>query len=153
MTTKAIELNLNTQDRLARLDQTVRDIITVLSHETQAVKAIDINAFTALQEKKSALFEQYQTDINALLLRKDELKTLPDPVKEKIRLWERELSVARLENMSHLERAGKSFARLRDRIVQVAKESALRTHARYGASGSLELNSRRTISTGVQDHV
>jgi hypothetical protein len=137
--------------RLTRLQSTVSAIIDLLHLETAAVKAIDLGTFVTLQDNKAELFTVYGDDIRALIAQQNDLKLLPDLAKNKIRNWEKELSVARIENMSTLERAGKSFARLRDRIVQIAKDSALRMNAQYGANGTLQVNSRRAISTGVHD--
>jgi hypothetical protein len=137
--------------RISRLEQTVRTMIALLKQETDAVRAIDVATFSQLQTTKSDLFDIYRVDIKALLNNKGDLKTLPDTVKDRIRGWEQDLSIARVENMSVLERAGKSFTRLRDRIVFLAKDSVMRSSAKYGANGALQMNSRKAISTGVHD--
>lgn len=152
MTTPATD-TITLEKRLARLEETVKALITLLHQETEAVKAINVRAFTELQKMKDDLLEIYQSDMAALLIRKADLKTLPDGTKEKIRAFERNLSIARIENMSALERAGKSFTRLRDRIVHIARESVLRNTAGYGANGQFQMNTRKAISTGVQGHV
>jgi hypothetical protein len=141
------------ETRLGRLEETVRTMIGVLRQETDAVKAIDLETFAGLQKIKGDLFDVYQADIKTLLSRKNELKTMPEPVKERIRHFERDLSVARTDNMSALDRAGKSFLRLRDRIVHIARDTALRNGAQYGANGMLAMRTNRAISTGHQDQV
>lgn len=153
MNTSTQELNLSVEKRLARLEDTVRAFITLLRQETEAVKAIDLRTFSNLQALKNDLFDIYHLDMKALLTRKGDLKTLPENTKEKIRSFERDMAVARVENMSVLERAGKSFTRLRDRIVDIARDSVLRNTAQYGANGQLQMNARKAISTGVQDRV
>lgn len=141
------------ETRLVRLEETVKAMVGLLKQETDAVKAIDLHLFAKLQQTKADLFQIYHSDIKALLGNKDELRTLPDHIKTRIRAWEQNLSIGRVENMSTLERAGKSFTRLRDRIVHLAKDSVIRTTAKYGANGTLQINSRKVLSTGIQDRV
>lgn len=148
-----VDSQMTVERRVSRLEETVRAIITLLQHETNAVKAINVHAFSELQKLKNDLFDIYHLDMKALLIKKGDLKTLPEAAKERIRTMERDLSVARMENMSVLERAGKSFTRLRDRIVHIARDSVLRNTAQYGANGQLQMNARKAISTGVQDRV
>ena len=153
MSLQTADMDLSLLDRLGRMDQTVAAMITLLKQETEAVRAIDVQTFAKIQTTKNDLFDIYHTDIKALLARKGELKTLPEDIKSRIRNWEHNLSIARMENISVLERAGKSFTRLRDRIVHLAKDSVLRVTAKYGANGALQVNSRKAISTGVHDRV
>ena len=136
--------------RCSRLEGTVRAMIDLLRLETIAVKAVDIQAFANLQKGKYDLFDAYQSDVHAMLDHRAQLKTLPEGVKDRIRGFERDLSLARVENMSVLERAGKSFERLRDRVVHIARDTAMRNASAYGANGLMQ-NARRAISTGVQD--
>ncbi len=151
-TTTTMDPTMPTEKRLARLEETVRALIKLLQQETIAVKAIDLQTFSKLQTVKNDLLDIYHDDMKPLLTHKNELKTLPDAVKERIRAFERDMSIARMENLSALERAGKSFTRLRDRIVHIARESVLRHTAQYGANGQLQTRARKAISTGVQDH-
>lgn len=153
MTIHVSEAALTLTDRLGRLEETVKAMIVLLRQETEAVRAIDVQAFAKLQNAKNDLFDIYHNDIRAMMSQKSELKTLPEETKIRIRQWEHELSIARVENISVLERAGKSFTRLRDRIVHIAKDSVLRVTAKYGSNGALQVNSRQTISTGIQDRV
>ena len=139
--------------RINRLDETVRALIALLHKETAAVKASDLNTFTQLQPIKSDLYDVYQTEIQALLSHKDQLKTLPSTTKERIRGFEEKLATACTESLSALERASKSFMRLRDRIMNVARETALRAGAQYGSNGELRMRTNRVISTGHQDRV
>lgn len=151
MTTTPTDEKLDLIPVLDRMENTVDSMITLLRQETIAVQAIDIPTFTQLQQTKNELFDIYHSDMKCLLGHKEELKSLPDMVKDKIRAWEKSLSIARIDSVATLERAGKSFTRLRDRIVFLAKDSVLRTGARYGADGALLMNTRKAISTGVQD--
>lgn len=153
MSTQTTDANMSLNDRLGRMEQTVSAMIALLKQETEAVRAIDVQTFAKLQASKNDLFDIYHTDIKALLSCRNDLKALPDDIKSRIRNWEHHLSIARVENISVLERAGKSFTRLRDRIVHVAKDSVLRVTAKYGANGALQMNSRKAISTGLQDRV
>lgn len=150
--TTTIDTAIAPEKHVARLEETVHALIKLLQQETIAVKAIDVQTFSKLQTVKNDLLDIYHADMKPLLAQKNELKKLPESVKEKIRAFERDMSVARMENLSALERAGKSFTRLRDRIVHIARESVLRHTAQYGANGQLQTRARKAISTGVQDH-
>lgn len=147
------DTNMTPEKRLGRIEETVRSIIVLLGQETQAVKAINLQTFNDIQSLKTNLFEIYHDDIKAILIKKGDLKFLPEPAKERIRKLERDLSVARTENMAALERAGKSFSRLRDRVVHIARDTVLRNTAQYGSNGQLQMNIRKPISTGLHDRV
>ncbi len=138
-------------DHLSRLEKTVMAFIKLLADETKAVQAVDLKTFSTLQTTKDHLFGLYQADIKGLIGHKESLRTLPDTTKEKIRALENNLSEARHQNLSALERAGKSFGRLRDRIVYVAREAAQRQGTSYGANGQFANRQNRIISTGIHD--
>lgn len=140
-----------TEAQMKGLEQTVSAMITLLGKETEAVKAIDVSTFIALQDEKSVVLDDYQSRLRTLLTHKENIKTLPDSMKQRMRDLEHSLSIARVENMARLERAGKSFERLRDRIVHIARETAIRTGASYGPTGLMRTSARKTISTGVHD--
>jgi hypothetical protein len=147
--TNMVGTSINLDPTLHRLESTVQAIMALLSRETAAVKAIDLTTFSTLQAAKNTLLDTYQADIKTLVAHKDHLKTLPEATKTRIRDMERDLSVARMANLSALERAGKSFTRLRDRIVAVARDTALRSGAPYNAAGMLHLRTRKTLTTGT----
>jgi hypothetical protein len=136
---------------LARLENTVKALIDLLRAETIAIKAIDMRTFGKLHQSKELLLGAYQSDMQTLLGRKGDLKNLPERAKDSIRRFENDMAAVRVENLSALERAGKSFSRLRDRIVYIARETAIRQSAQYGADGQLQTRPNRAISTGLKD--
>lgn len=151
--TSNTEKDMSLQGRLLRVEETVKALITLLKQETRAVQATDLQTFTQLQTAKNDLYELYHNDIRNLIMRKDDLKDLPDNIKDRLRAWEAELSNTAHLNSSALGLASKSFGRLRDRVMHFAKESVLRVSAQYGANGSLRINERRVLSTGHQERV
>lgn len=133
------------------LSSAVTYLIDILGRETTAVKEININEFTSLQAQKSDALHQYSMHMNALLNQKNQIKLLPESVKSRIRHFEENLSLARTENMTALERAGKSMERLRDRIAQIARDSVIQSGTSYGPNGKMYNSARKAISTGLSD--
>lgn len=138
---------------LARLEETIKALMDLLKQETKAVDTVDVSTFTQLQSVKNDLYELYHQDMRALMTRKDELKALPEESKNRLRRFETDLAAITHGNKSALERASATFTRLRDRMINLTKESVMKSRATYGANGAPTLNTRRAISTGHQERV
>lgn len=142
---------LSIEGHINDLSSTVDHLVDILGRETVAVKEIDIKEFSSIQALKSDALNRYNTHLHGLLLQKEKMKMLPDTIKNRIRTFEEKLSIARMENMAALDRAGKSMMRLRDRIAQIARDTVIQNGASYGPNGRMYSNVRKAISTGLSD--
>lgn len=139
------------ESRLARLEETMATLLSLLGKEAAAAKAVDLSSFEKLQTIKKDLFDVYQDDVNALIGDKESLKRVAGPAKDRLKTLENKLASARTASLSAIDAASKSFTRLRERIVHIARDNALRSTAQYGANGVLRLRTHRVISTGLSD--
>ena len=142
----------NITARIERLGETSKTLVHLMKQEAEAVKDVDMKTFGQLQTIKDQLYDIYRSDISVLLEDKAALKNLPDSTKDHLRKLDGDLAVASAESLVALERAGRGFVRLRERVAQLARETVARRTSQYGADGALNVRSHRVISTGVSEH-
>lgn len=142
---------ISTEARLARVEETMITLLALLTKEADAAKAVDLESFAKLQSIKKDLFDVYQDDVRTLIADKESLKRVPAPTKERLKSFESKLAAARVNSLAAIDAASKSFTRLRERVVHIARDNALRSTAQYGANGALRLRTHRLISTGLSD--
>ncbi|MBN8521052.1 MAG: hypothetical protein J0L77_04035 [Alphaproteobacteria bacterium] len=119
----------------------------VLVRETQALDNADNESFMLLQEHKVSLAREYQSGISQLLSRKDEIRLLADPAaKARLSIQQAEFHDTVELNRERLDRMRKSFSRIGERIMSVARETVKKeTQFAYGASGQMQQGAKGSI--------
>jgi hypothetical protein len=129
-----------------RFVMTVSQLQALLAKETDYLKVADRNSFLKLQDEKVAVAQNYQRDIFAV---KNIAKTLKSKYPSLVPyLHEKQagLSLIISENEKALKRMEKSTKRLTDRIMDIARETAIEKNSvAYGAAGELDRSKRASM--------
>ncbi len=136
---------------MVRMIGIIDTLAKVMIEETSIVSKADTPSFFALQDRKLAAAHDYQNGAADIFSRTEEFKKIDETLKREFEARESAFRVVAEENRSALDRMAKSTKRLGDRIMNAARESVTGKSIRYGASGKLESNQRRSVSMGVQE--
>ncbi len=106
----------------------INSFSNVLVAETDALKEINFKKVDSLQEEKKNLAKQYQTSIQDLSDRKDELTNLDINTREKLKQTRTHFNTILEANLNALDAARNSNQRLVDYILDIARQSIKEDH-------------------------
>jgi hypothetical protein len=124
----------------------------VYEAETEALKNADTPTFLALQEEKmqSAVF--YESGINEIIARKDEMKNVDPQVKRKLNQMQKDFAELSQRNMDALQRMQRTTDRLSGKIRTAAKDAAKKNRVfSYGQNGQIADDAHKHISISLQE--
>lgn len=136
--------------------QDVMDSIGVLSNlyiqETDALVDADTQTFISLQEQKFEAANHYQSGVESLLKRKDEMKHISTEKKEQLAATQKEFSTITKQNKDALERMQRCVNRLNGTIRRAAKEAANKDiRLSYDKCGTIKKGKNKRISIGINE--
>lgn len=133
------------QDMMATIDA----LRGVYVRETEALENTDTKTFLSLQDEKLEIAQLYKRGIEALMTRKDDLKSASPTVKGQLAAAQKEFATLANRNMEALQRMQRSTERLGHTIMGAAKDAARKQQAfSYGENGLVHKNEKKTVSMG-----
>lgn len=143
---------INPDTALEGVMATIRQLFTVYERETEALENVDTNTFLSLQDEKITSARAYQTGMENLLARKDEIRKASPATKQRFEQMQADFSALSQRNMEALSRMRRTMDRLGETLRRVAKDTARKQQViSYGADGTLREDDRKRISTGVSE--
>ncbi len=120
--------------------------------ETNALENADTNTFFSLQDKKLEAAKHYESGIQQIIGRSDEMKTASPHLKKKLKDMQVEFSDLAQQNMQALERMKRCTERLGQTLRHAAKETARKKRSfSYGETGVINSANRKSLSMGVSE--
>lgn len=139
----------------AKAMQEMMAIIDVLRsvyvEETAALKAADTKTFFSLQDRKIEAAQNYHAGLSETLIRKDEISKIRPQMKSMFGQKQEEFSVIAKENLEALDRMRRTADRLGKRIMQTARDTALRDSVSYGVNGNLTAYKNKPVTMGLNE--
>jgi len=118
----------------------------IMLKENEALGCANTSAFLALQEEKMETALRYETLVNALMNRKDDIKSAEDNLKKQLERLQESFGSVAAENRTLIDRMRNATQRLADRIMKSARaEAEKQTQFAYGASGKMQKGTKATI--------
>jgi hypothetical protein len=132
--------------------ETIDSLRGIYTKENEALSAADTKAFLELQEKKLEVARDYQSGIETMLTRKDQMKTVNPLLKKRLVESQKNFSDLTTKNMELLKRMQKSTHRLGEVIMNAAKDAAKsqRSHV-YGETGTIRGAEKKSVSMGLSE--
>lgn len=142
----------NPDAALENMMATIRQLVTVYELETQALENVDTNTFLSLQDEKIAKARLYQTGMEELLGRKEEIRKANPAVKQKFEQMQADFSALSRRNMEALSRMQRTMERLGGTLRRAAQDAAKKQRAvSYGSNGILRDDDGKQISMGISE--
>lgn len=159
--TQQVQTNTEEQDFILSANpnkaiQEMMDSIDVLRkvyiRETEALVAADSEKFLSLQEEKLGAARNYESGIEQILARKDEIKMADPSLKNRLEDMQKDFARLADKNLDALGRMSRTLGRLGNSIRNAARETAAQQRAvSYGKDGTIHKAERKTISTGLSE--
>ena len=132
--------------------ETIDSLRGIYIKENEALDAADTKAFLELQERKLEVARDYQSGIETILARKDQMKSVNPLLKNRLIQMQKNFSELTAKNMDSLKRMQKSTHRLGEVIMNAAKDAAKsqRSHV-YGETGTLRGAEKKSVSMGLSE--
>lgn len=145
-TYNVVTLNKDPKKAMQEMMDIIDNLRGIMQAENEALNSTDTKAFIAIQDDKIAAARVYQSGVNQMITRKQEMKTAPAAMKSKLEEKRSDFLVLAEENLQALERMRKGMSRLSDRIMNIAKSEAEKSQKFvYGAHGKLEGTGKASI--------
>ena len=150
---RPIALPTDTKKAAKAMLQIIGDVKDVYERETEALKTYDINAFNAIQEEKMTAVLKYQSGVQQMQDRRDEVRANAPEFRMQLEEEHANFTVMLQRNMDAIKRAKSTMARMTDRIRTAAQESVKRDYATsYGETGSVNNPAnKKPLSTGISE--
>lgn len=143
-------LSKNPDQAMQEMMDIIDNFKDVLVEETKALDETDTKTFFNLQDRKREIARDYQSGVNQILVRKDEMKQASPAAKAKLEKMRENFFETTQENMKAIERMNKGMKRLSDRIMSIARDNAQQKQQLvYKPSG--EIYKSRKTSIGVNE--
>lgn len=145
-------LSRDANKALQEMMATIDALRGILVRETQALQHADTESFMLLQDHKLNVARDYQTGMAQLLARKDEIRLTADPgLKARLSNQQSDFHETVEVNRESLDRMRRSFHRLGERIMSVAREAVKKeTQFAYGATGQMQAAGKGSIGVNEQ---
>lgn len=145
-------ISKNSQHILEQAIVNIERLHHVYESETRALDTADTQEFLTLQSQKFQAAQSYQSCIQEILNRKDEMKDMDPAMKEKLVQMQRDFSVLAEKNLQALSRMQGTVTRLGNTIRRAATDAARRQMSfSYGETGKLEDTPKKGISIGLNE--
>lgn len=136
------------QEMMSTIDH-LRDVYI---KETDALENSDSKAFLALQNDKLNAAQNYQSGIEQILIRKDEMRSVDPSLRKRLQKIQSEFAELGKKNMDALTRMQRCTERIGKRIRNAAKDAVHKNRAfSYDARGSLQKMEKKSVSTGISE--
>ncbi|MBI2235336.1 MAG: flagellar protein FlgN [Micavibrio aeruginosavorus] len=149
--TRTPVLSADPHKALQDMMQTIDTMRSVYEEETQALRVADLKAFFALQNKKIAAATDYHAGIAELISRKEEILDVHPDLKNIFNRKHSEFSAVAADNLDALTRMRRTVDRLSHRVMQAARDAAVRDSVNYSARGSMNNPRNRPITMGLNE--
>ncbi len=128
---------------------TIDSLRVVYEQETEALLNADTKGFLAVQDEKFRRAKAYQTGVEELLARKDEMKDVNIELKKKLEKMQKDFSELSRSNMIALERMQRTMERLNGTIRSAVKEAVKQERGvSYNQIGRLDDGGQRKSISG-----
>jgi len=145
-------LSSDPQKAMQEMMDTIDRMRGVFEQETEVLEKLDTKGFLALQEEKLHTANIYKTNVQEILARKSEMKSISPVLKKELARSQEEFAELSSKNMKALKRMQRTMERLGTKIQRVAKETVNKDRAlSYGEGGTIEQNKRKSVSIGVSE--
>lgn len=144
-------LSADPRKALQDMMQTIDTMRAVYEEETSALRIADLKAFFALQNKKIAAATDYHAGIAELIARKEEILDVHPDLKNIFNRKHAEFSAVAADNIDALSRMRRTVDRLSHRVMQAARDAAVRDSVNYSARGSMNSPRNKPITMGLNE--
>lgn len=136
------------QEMMEAID-TLREVYI---QETAALDAADTNSFLAMQDAKLNAARNYQSGIQQILARKDEMRAADPSLKIRLERKQHDFSALAKKNVEALERMNRCMERIGNTLRSAAREAAAKDRSMsYGETGTMHVPDRKIVSTGISE--
>lgn len=134
---------------MQQMMETIDALRQVYEQETQALQALDTQAFLALQDAKQRSAHAYQSHVNEMIMRKEDMQKADPALKQQLERMRNDFAELSRLNMEALDRMQRTMDRLSMTIRSAAKDAAQKHSAySYSETGMLQMNNKKCISLG-----
>ncbi len=147
---KAFMLSRDPNKAMEETIRTIENLQDVYERETKSLLASDTRSFLAIQDEKLAAARQYQSSVEEIIKRKEEMRDVPAAMKQQLRKMQEDFTSMAHTNLDSLSRMQRTVGRLGNTIRRAAQDVARekRTYS-YGDTGEIDNNHKKSISMGV----
>ncbi len=145
----------DTNAALRDVMRTITILDAVFDEEIKILEKADMKGFMGLQDRKIAAAQMYESHMQQMTARKNELAMADPALKARLKEQYEEFSKTSSQNLLALERMQRSTDKLGNRIRNAAIKSAQSQRGySYGETGAIPNNSRRkAVSSGHSETV
>ncbi len=147
---EAFVLSQNPNQAMQEMMQALDALRTVYNEENSALVSADTRRFMDLQDRKIEAAQRYHDTAAQLIERRDDLKSADPALRRQLQDMHGEFRILTETNLSGIERMNKCVKRLSERVVQSARDAALRDTANYRRNGTLH-RTDRPVSMGLNE--
>lgn len=132
--------------------QTIDRLRDVYVRETEALESANAPAFMDLQDEKVTQARAYQSSMEQILRRKEEMRLADPTLKQKLLAMQADFAQLSEKNLKALEKMKNASVRLGNAIRSSVKENARKEYILgYGETGALNSDKNKPISTGLSE--
>ncbi len=120
--------------------------------ETEALTNADTETFLSLQDRKLTAAHNYQSSIQQMLERKDEMREADPALINTLQGMQKDFSELAKKNAEALQRMNRCMERLGNTIRRAAKEAAQKQRTfSYDSTGAINKTEGKGVSTGISE--
>ncbi len=132
--------------------QTIDSVRMIVMKETESLETANTKAFLELQQQKLEIARKYQSGVETMLERENEMKNANPLLKKRLMEMQMEFSALTSRNLDALKRMQRSTERLGEVVMNAAKTAAKSQRAvAYGETGIITASERKAVSMGVSE--
>ncbi|MBU0800696.1 MAG: flagellar protein FlgN [Alphaproteobacteria bacterium] len=150
VTAREFVLSRDPRKAMEEMMATIDALRTVYVEETDALEKCDTQTFLALQDRKIASANKYQSGIAQILARKDEMRAADPTLRIRLVTMQEDFSNLSARNIEALNRVSRGVKKLGDRIMNSARDAAAKDAVNYGKKGLLN-KYKGPVSIGVSE--
>lgn len=148
---RALQLPPDPNAAMIEMMSIIDQFRAMMIKETEALDGADANAFLDLQDEKLDIARQYEQGMGQLLDRKEQLRAADPALRNRLHNMQRGFHDIVTRNLEGLERMKHGTARLHDRIMTAARDTALNeSRFAYGAGGTMQGSGKASIGISEQ---
>lgn len=149
------QLPRGTNAAIKEVMRTITILDAVFEEETKLLKSADTQGFMALQDRKIAAAQMYESHMQQMMARKDELKSADPALRDRLKTQYEEFSKTSAANLLGIERMQRTTDRLSERIRSAAVRAAQKDRGySYGETGALpNVSRKKAVSSGHSETV
>lgn len=145
-------LSPNPAKAMQEMMNTIDALRTIYVRETEALDGADTKTFLSMQDEKLEAARNYQTRIQQMLARKDEMRKADPTLRRRLQDMQNDFSQLAKRNAEALKRMDRCVERLGNTIRRAARDEARKQRSfSYDATGSMRHAERKAVSTGLSE--